>query len=85
MLLSRTLLLHWSHLAPSQFLACLIATARATDLVGLAEEASRQSVINKPKLEKSVVRSSKIYRHWMEDLEPAMAIAWTRCRRYVAV
>ena len=25
----------------------------------------------------------KVYQHWLKDLQPALAIAWTRCRRNV--
>jgi len=80
LLLAKDFILAWSRLAPTAFLARLVVTARATDLVGLAEEASRASAAAKPEAAKHVGSSAEIYRRWLKDLEPALAIAWTRCR-----
>lgn len=83
MLLAKDLILIWSRLLPDRFLASLLITARETDLVGLAEEASRRSAVGRPEIAKNLKSSFTIYRQWMKDLEPALAIAWTRCRPHL--
>lgn len=79
-LMSKEFLLAWSRLAPSPFLAQLVATAFATNLVALAEEASRRSAIGKPDVAAAIPSSLDIYREWNKELQPAFAIAWRRCR-----
>lgn len=84
MLLAREFLLVWSKLSPTPFLARLLATARATDLVALAEQAARASAVGKPDVAKNLPSTLDIYRHWLKHLEPAIAIAWKRCRSAAA-
>lgn len=81
LLLAKDFLLVWSRLSPSTFLARLLATARGTDLFGLAERAARASAVGRPDVAKNVDSSLDIYRQWELELRPGLAIGWTRCRR----
>lgn len=81
MLTAKPFLLAWSRLAPSPFLARLLATAYATDLVGLAEQAARQVAILKPETAASLDMVANTYRAWLKDFHVALSVAWTRCRR----
>lgn len=82
-LMAKDLILTWSRLAPSAFLARLLLTAHNTDLVGLAVESSRRVLVDRPELQQDFEVSCKAYNHWLNDLEPALAIAWTRCRPHL--
>lgn len=71
----------WSRLAPSPFLVRLLATAHTTDLFAAAEQATRASIATKPELAANLDSTLNAYRVWLKQLQPALAIAWTRCRR----
>jgi hypothetical protein len=81
MLAGKHLILAWSRLSPSPFLARLLATAYGTDLLGLAEEAARHAVVTNPKAAQGLDGALNIYRHWLKEFHVGLAIAWTRCRR----
>lgn len=80
LLLSHKVLLYWSRLSPSPFLARLLATAHTTDLLALAEAAARAAVTFNPKAATGLDSALGTYRHWLNDLHVSVAIAWTRCR-----
>jgi hypothetical protein len=82
MLLAKDFLLVWSRLAPSEFLARILATAHGTDMLAAAEQASRQSAIGKPTVEANIGRSLRIYEAWLKDAHLGMAVAWTRWRNW---
>lgn len=78
-LFGKELLLAWSRLAPSRFLARLIATAHTIDLVALAKEADRRSAVSR-RGDVTHFGDTSIYHDLLKELQPAMAIGWTRCR-----
>jgi hypothetical protein len=79
-LMANEFLLVWSRLAPSAFLARIIAAAHTTDLYALAERASRASALGKPNVAANIETSLRAYQVWLKDLQPALAISWKRCR-----
>jgi hypothetical protein len=79
-LMAGEFLLAWSRLAPSLFLARLIATARTMDLVALADAAAEAAAAADPKLQRYIAGSRSTYRDWLEALRLPLAIAWWRCR-----
>ena len=72
--------LAWSRLSPSPFLARLVATAYESDLVEMAKEASRRSVVRKPETAKNLESAFTVVVAWHKELQTALAIAWKRCR-----
>jgi hypothetical protein len=81
LLLGKDLVLVWSRLSPSPFLARLLATAHQTDLLAEAEKAARASVAAKPHTASGLNPALDAYRAWLKDFHVALAITWTRCRR----
>jgi hypothetical protein len=81
MLMGKDLVLAWSRLSPSPFLARLLATTYGTDLLGLAEEAARHAVVINPKAAQGLDTALSVYPHWLKEFKVGLAIAWTRCRR----
>lgn len=80
MLTARDFVLVWSRYAPNEFLARILATAHQTNLTGLAEQAARNAAVGKPDLEGALDLTFRVYESWAKALQPALAIAWTRCR-----
>lgn len=81
LLMAQSFLLAWSRLAPTRLLVRLLATACATDLVGPAEQAARRSAVGRPEIAAQIDATIGIYQSWSKELQPAIAIAWTRCRQ----
>ncbi len=79
-LMSGEILLDWSRLAPSPFLARLIATAATADLVGLAETAARRAVEINPSAGSGLTWALQAYGDMERNLRPILAIAWKRVR-----
>jgi hypothetical protein len=77
----QSLLLNWSKLKPTKFMARIIATAFETDLVAEARRVSRESVERKPELASNLSMTFSAYDAWNKQLQTAMAIAWTRFRK----
>lgn len=83
MILAGEFLLAWSRLDPSTFLARLIATARSTDLISLAKQSEEAAAAGKPDIASRLGSSMEMIKTWMKQLEPQLAIAWTRCRKHL--
>ena len=79
-MLAGGLLLKWSRLDPSPFLARLVVAIRGADLVALAREAGERSAEGRPDVTAMLGTSAGIYRRWRADLELPLAVAWRRCR-----
>ena len=84
-LLAGGLLLKWSRLDPSPFLARLILAIYDADLVALAREPAERSAVGRPEVRANVESSVTVYKNWRRDLELPLAIAWRRCRAAGAV
>lgn len=82
-LLAEKLLLGWSRLCPTPLLAKLILTARKMDLVAEARAAEMAAARRIPNINrKDAVMAIDVMASWWEQMQPSMAIAWTRWRNY---
>lgn len=80
LLMSGELLLPWSALSPTEFLARLVATAVKTDLVALAKEASQIASQGKPDVDVDLRFALDAYENYAKTVEVILAVAWKRCR-----
>lgn len=74
------LLLFWSRLNPTDWMARLIAAVREEEVFREAERVAREAVAREPEYADPLERTLEIYREWFKKQKVSLAIGWKRWR-----